>query len=142
MTLPFTSFSDYWDDASGDQIKTCQDDKKYCPTEDTLKNMKTISIWGEGVAGKVHLEIQKIQATGCASSSLRGGKKTVEFVPKKKPFNSTCSGDVQTNLRFNLTAAGKNAVNDLPFPVAAGEVCSRSCSPLPFPSFCFSLLAR
>jgi len=121
VTLPFTSFSDYWDDASGDQIKTCQDDKKYCPTADTLKNMKTISVWGEGVAGKVHLEIQKIQATGCASSSLRGGKKTVEFVSKKKPFNSTCSGDVQANLRFNLTAAGKSAVNDLPFPVAAGE---------------------
>ena len=87
--------------------------------------MKTISIWGEGVAGKVHLEIQKIQATGCATSSLRGAK-TEAVADENKAFNSTCSGDIQASLRFNLTAAGKGAVNDLPFPVAAGEVgCAR-----------------
>ena len=30
---------------------------------DTLKNIKTISLWGEGVAGKVHLAI------GCLSTN-------------------------------------------------------------------------
>ena len=36
---------------------------------DTLKNIKTISLWGEGVAGKVHLEIESIKAIGCSSTN-------------------------------------------------------------------------
>jgi hypothetical protein len=33
----------------------------------TLKNMQLLTIWGEGVAGKVSLEIQSIRAVGCAA---------------------------------------------------------------------------
>lgn len=65
VTLPFDSFTDYWDDATGNPIKTCQDDKVYCPDEKTLKSMGTVSVWAEGVKGKVHLEIKQIQAVGC-----------------------------------------------------------------------------
>merc|ERR1712141_876263 len=36
VEIPFTNFSDYWDDATGKQIKTCQDDIKYCPDQETL----------------------------------------------------------------------------------------------------------
>merc|ERR1719436_693703 len=70
IEIPFTKFSDYWDDATGEQIKTCQDNKIYCPDDATLKDMKTISIWAEGVAGYVHLEIKSIAATGCSGGNI------------------------------------------------------------------------
>mmetsp|Transcript_6309 Transcript_6309/g.13170 ORF Transcript_6309/g.13170 Transcript_6309/m.13170 type:complete len:95 (-) Transcript_6309:225-509(-) len=41
--------------------------------------MKTISIWGEGVAGKVHLEIESIGAVGC-SPGVAGPKATVALL--------------------------------------------------------------
>lgn len=66
IEIPFQDFSDLWDDATGDQIKTCHDYPEYCPDQKTLQNMKTISVWAEGVAGKVHLEIKTISATGCS----------------------------------------------------------------------------
>merc|ERR1711862_757512 len=48
VIVPFDEFSDYWDDATGDAIVTCHENKKYCPNLKTLMNMKTISIWAEG----------------------------------------------------------------------------------------------
>ena len=68
VTLPLNSFTDYWDDATGAAIKTCQEDKMYCPDAKTLKDMRTMGVWAEGVAGKVHLEILKISATDCSSA--------------------------------------------------------------------------
>jgi hypothetical protein len=67
VTIPFTDFTDFWDDATGDPIHTCQENSLYCPDEMTLKNMERLTIWGEGVAGKVSLEIQSIRAVGCAA---------------------------------------------------------------------------
>merc|ERR1739844_34193 len=49
VVLPFTGFSSHWDDGTGEPITKCADDSKACPTEASLNNMKTISIWGEGV---------------------------------------------------------------------------------------------
>eukprot|EP00450_Noctiluca_scintillans_P040231 CAMPEP_0194479690 /NCGR_PEP_ID=MMETSP0253-20130528/2728_1 /TAXON_ID=2966 /ORGANISM="Noctiluca scintillans" /LENGTH=215 /DNA_ID=CAMNT_0039318957 /DNA_START=67 /DNA_END=714 /DNA_ORIENTATION=+ len=63
--LPLQSFTDYWDPATGDAIKTCQDDAIYCPDVTTLNDMRTMSVWAEGVAGSVHLQIRSISATGC-----------------------------------------------------------------------------
>jgi len=65
VDIPIESFTDFWDDATGNPVKTCQDDKIYCPDAKTLQNLGTISVWAEGVAGKVHLEIKSISATGC-----------------------------------------------------------------------------
>jgi len=94
ITIPFTRFSDYWDDATGNLVKTCQDNSKYCPDEATLRNMKTVSIWGEGVAGEIHLEIKSIGASGCnvtqwwharrtnsISTLLRGAATALEETP-------------------------------------------------------------
>eukprot|EP00591_Stephanopyxis_turris_P006618 CAMPEP_0195511498 /NCGR_PEP_ID=MMETSP0794_2-20130614/3784_1 /TAXON_ID=515487 /ORGANISM="Stephanopyxis turris, Strain CCMP 815" /LENGTH=426 /DNA_ID=CAMNT_0040639099 /DNA_START=241 /DNA_END=1521 /DNA_ORIENTATION=+ len=67
VIIPFHEFSDKWDDATGDQIVTCEEDSRYCPDMKTLKNMKTISIWGEGVNGTVNLEVKSISAVGCVS---------------------------------------------------------------------------
>lgn len=30
VTLPLSGFSDFWDDATGEAIKTCQENKIYC----------------------------------------------------------------------------------------------------------------
>lgn len=65
VTIMLDDFTDYWDDATGEPIKTCKEDKIYCPDTKTLKDMRTMSLWAEGVAGKVHLEVQQISATGC-----------------------------------------------------------------------------
>lgn len=65
ITIPFTDFTDFWDDATGDAIYTCQDNKEYCPDEFTLTNMRRMSIWAEGVGGTVALDVYKIVAVGC-----------------------------------------------------------------------------
>ena len=68
LVLPLDSFTDFWDDATGDPIHTCHENDLYCPDENTLRNVKTMAIWGEGVAGDVWLEIQSIRAVNCSSS--------------------------------------------------------------------------
>lgn len=70
VVIPFHAFSSKWDDATGDQIVTCRDGPQYCPDEDTLKNMQTLAIWGEGVAGDVRLRIKSISAIGCSGGGL------------------------------------------------------------------------
>lgn len=68
IVVPFSDFTDSWDDATGDPIHTCEEKSLYCPDALTLKNMKTIAVWGEGFAGLLSLEIQSISAVGCGSS--------------------------------------------------------------------------
>jgi len=65
VVLPFSGFSSHWDDATGEPITKCVDDSKACPTDASLKNMKTISFWAEGVAGDVKLQVKSIRAAGC-----------------------------------------------------------------------------
>jgi len=110
IVIPFVNFSDYWDDATGEQIKTCQEDKIYCPDDATLKDMKTMSIWAEGVAGYVHLEVKSISATGCSEGD-------VGIIQPN--YNNTCSQTIQDRLRYNLS--NTNAAEDLPFPLPPGE---------------------
>merc|ERR1711908_58588 len=59
VDIPFTEFSDKWDDATGDIEVECADNPLYCPNKRWLKSMETISFWGEGVEGMVDLEIKK-----------------------------------------------------------------------------------
>ncbi len=68
VTLPFASFSSYWDEGSGKTITECsEDDPRYCPTLATLRNIETVSLWGEGVEGDVALDVRGIKAVGCRS---------------------------------------------------------------------------
>eukprot|EP00535_Pseudo-nitzschia_heimii_P006937 CAMPEP_0197190380 /NCGR_PEP_ID=MMETSP1423-20130617/21540_1 /TAXON_ID=476441 /ORGANISM="Pseudo-nitzschia heimii, Strain UNC1101" /LENGTH=545 /DNA_ID=CAMNT_0042642749 /DNA_START=66 /DNA_END=1703 /DNA_ORIENTATION=+ len=64
--LPFAEFSDRWDDATGKTIVACEDDPRFCPSLDTLRDMKTMSLWGEGVEGTFVLDVERIEAYGCA----------------------------------------------------------------------------
>mmetsp|Transcript_6518 Transcript_6518/g.15493 ORF Transcript_6518/g.15493 Transcript_6518/m.15493 type:complete len:563 (+) Transcript_6518:54-1742(+) len=72
LSLPFSDFSSHWDDATGKTTVTCHDDPSVCPSESTLRNMETISLWGEGVEGTVALDVRSIGAYGCASSHAGG----------------------------------------------------------------------
>lgn len=65
VQMPFHDFTSLWDDATGEPIKTCAQDSTYCPDKDTLKNVAPIVLWGEGVAGSVHLVVESIGAYGC-----------------------------------------------------------------------------
>lgn len=66
VVIPFSSFSDCWDDSTGDLIHTCEDNHKFCPTAKALSNLGTVSIWGEGVGGDVHLEVKEISGADCS----------------------------------------------------------------------------
>merc|ERR1719491_354207 len=69
VIIPFDMFSVEWDEATGDQKITCADDSTVCPDRDTLQNMQTMALWGEGVLGAVNLSIKSISAVGCGVSS-------------------------------------------------------------------------
>jgi len=85
IDIPFKDFTISWDGKTGDPIETCQENNTNCPDVDTLKNMKTISIWGEGVDGKIKLEIDSIKAVGCTGKVSN---------PAPAPF-TTIGGDSQ-----------------------------------------------
>jgi len=69
VVIPFNMFSVEWDEATGDQKITCAEDPSVCPDMETLENMKTVAIWGEGVGGEINLHVKSISAVGCSSSS-------------------------------------------------------------------------
>merc|ERR1719161_2189075 len=62
VKLPFNSFSDKWSSATGEQTTTCADDASVCPTAAKLKKIQRVEFWGEGAAGKLHLEVKSVSA--------------------------------------------------------------------------------
>jgi len=69
VVVPFEKFSDKWNDATGDIVIECSEDPSYCPSQKWLKQMETMSFWGEGVEGMVDLELKSISAVGCDESA-------------------------------------------------------------------------
>ena len=63
------SRTDFWDDATGEPIHKCEDVPRYCPDTKTLKDMKTMSIWAEGVEGDVQLFVKSVSGYGCAAET-------------------------------------------------------------------------
>jgi len=109
VRIPFRSFSDKWSSYTGDQVKTCQQDKSVCPTAEKLSKIQAIGFWGEGVEGKVNLQIKSVKAVPAETSGLR----EVDAPPPKK--YDECSSPVQRNLRFNISSLTSK---DLTVPVA------------------------
>lgn len=62
VRVPFTSFSDKWDAATGKQTKTCAEDKSVCPSAKGLAGIQMLEFMAEGALGKIHLEVQSISA--------------------------------------------------------------------------------
>jgi lipocalin len=109
IVLPFTSFSDCNSDSTGEPKKQCNDNKSVCPDKKTLEDIETISIWAEGAAGKVHLEIESISATGCKSNrksnELTRSTRPVTFAIRGSSNTSnTACRPVQTAKNFDLDA--------------------------------------
>jgi len=71
VDIDFADFSDNWDGKTGDVKVGCKEDKNYCPSEQTLRNMGRIEFQGEGVNGVVSLEVRKVYAYGCDSQTLK-----------------------------------------------------------------------
>jgi len=70
VAIPFSSFSDKWSPATGEQTTTCADDSDVCPTAAKLSAIKRIEVWAEGVNGKVQLELLSVSATYEPAASL------------------------------------------------------------------------
>merc|ERR1711918_230560 len=62
VKLPFNQFSDKWSSATGEQTTTCADDSDVCPTAKKLAAIQRVEFWGEGAAGKLHLEVESVSA--------------------------------------------------------------------------------
>merc|ERR1711935_922640 len=60
LKIPFSTFSDKWSSATGEQTTTCAQNKDVCPTASKLSQIKRIEFWGEGAAGKLHLEVKSV----------------------------------------------------------------------------------
>merc|ERR1712013_338619 len=65
IIMPFNAFTDKWNDATGEPITKCVDDKRYCPSAYWLQNPTTLSIWAEGKAGDIEVHVENITAYGC-----------------------------------------------------------------------------
>merc|ERR1711920_575427 len=50
LKIPFSTFSDKWSSATGEQTTTCAQNKDVCPTASKLSQIKRIEFWGEGAA--------------------------------------------------------------------------------------------
>ncbi|GKY90283.1 hypothetical protein MPSEU_000002400 [Mayamaea pseudoterrestris] len=100
LILPFDSFTDFWDDATGDPIHTCQEDSRYCPDNDALENMGTMAIWAEGVAGKVWLELKSIKAVNCTSAT--GVARKSDDATTKRRGNKATSALLSSEGQANL----------------------------------------
>jgi hypothetical protein len=72
VVIPFTDFSDNWDALTGDVLVSCSKNPKYCPDDATLRDFTTFAIMGEGVDGKVLVEVASIDAIDCSKLSSDG----------------------------------------------------------------------
>jgi len=107
VRIPLSEFSDKWNSATGELTTLCKDDPSVCPSADKLKKVQRLAVWGEGVAGKLHIEFDSIslepaQARGTLSLSTH----TTGRVPM-----TTFDGASETTQRWM-------AVND---PVMGGK---------------------
>jgi len=62
IKLPFNTFSDKWSSTTGEHNVECAKDNSVCPTASKLAKIQRIEFWGEGAAGKLHLEVQSVSA--------------------------------------------------------------------------------
>merc|ERR1712166_540838 len=112
VVIPFDMFSVEWDEATGDQTITCAEDPDVCPDMETLENMKTIAIWGEGVGGEISLYVKSISAVGCST-----------------PSSSSSSNDAATSSPSSPSSLSSSTSNNgLPATMLMGFVALMSIS--------------
>lgn len=95
--IPFNTFTDSWNDATGAPVTTCAENKDFCPTKKSLEDFKTMSIWAEGVEGAVQLFVKSIsgynchRADGCDTSAYCCPDVKKCLTPGAPCPNGTCS---------------------------------------------------
>jgi len=122
VRVPFANFTDKWSSYTGDATKMCAEDASCCVTAAKLKKIQAMGFWGEGKAGKVHLEIKSIVAEGPSSSSVLSSLSTPSpsassSLTRPPAKYDLCNGNVQSNLKYNISSLGPDA---LTAPVAVG----------------------
>jgi peptide methionine sulfoxide reductase MsrB len=122
VRVPFADFTDKWSSYTGDATKTCAQDASCCVTAAKLKKIQAVGFWGEGKAGKVHLEIKSIVAEGPAAvlsaAAALSAAASVSSESARPPAKfDLCGGSVQSDLRYNISSLGPDA---LTAPVAVG----------------------
>lgn len=60
IRIPLSEFSDKWSSATGELTTLCKDDSSVCPSANKLKKVQRVAIWGEGVEGKLHIELDSV----------------------------------------------------------------------------------
>merc|ERR1712048_728964 len=68
IRIPLSEFSDKWSAATGELTTLCKDDPSVCPSADKLKRVQRVAVWGEGVAGKVNIEVDSISISASSKS--------------------------------------------------------------------------
>merc|ERR1712179_149424 len=70
VKIPFHTFSDKWSSATGEQTTTCAEDSSVCPTASKLSTIQRVEFWGEGASGKLHLEVQSVNAESASGERM------------------------------------------------------------------------
>ena len=65
VSVPFSNFTDFWDDAPASRSTHVRRDAALLPRREDAANMKTMSIWAEGVEGDVSILVESISGYGC-----------------------------------------------------------------------------
>ncbi|KAL3902397.1 MAG: hypothetical protein SGPRY_012083, partial [Prymnesium sp.] len=138
VRIPFTSFSDKWSPATGEQTTTCAQDLEVCPTAKALDGIKRLEFWAEGADGEVHLDVKSVRASPSASLPLAIRFSTLSSSP---PSNfMSCAGPIQPTLRFGISGRTQPTV-----PVAVDDnetladavCCDTRVKPYAEPQFLF-----
>ena len=85
-----------------------------CPTAKGLSKIQALGFWGEGVQGKLHLEIQSVSADTSSSTKISSTKISVAAATRistapPTEYN-TCKGPIQSNLRYNVSSLGNDYI--------------------------------
>ena len=142
VRIPFNTFSDYWDHYTGDQMITCAEDPRVCPTTESLANLQQLSFWAQGANGYANLEIKSVSAG-------INDKVNVESVEVIKPGLSNisddfniCMGNVQKDLLYGMDR--RTTSNYLPVRVDEEETlaeavcCDSRMIPFAEPQYTYS----
>jgi len=96
VRIPFSDFTDHWSSATGEPTVLCSEDPKVCPTAHDLQHIRWVEVWGEGVAGDLHIEIQSIYASyDQAKAELKADTADIPLI--------TFDGEASTTFKWEQT---------------------------------------
>jgi len=102
VRIPFNTFSDKWDPATGDQTVTCAEDPSVCPTSESLANLRRLSLWAEGAKGDAHLEIQSVSAGINSKFNIESVQVIQQGLSNISDDFNICMGNVQKDLLYGM----------------------------------------